>query len=100
MRSCASAKYGSMPLEQPTILEIVPVGATVVMVALRIGFVGLVVNAAGEVGKIRSSAKRAILWRFAANKAHDFASLYLIRIIGMPSLTNISANHDTQSNCD
>ena len=33
----ASAKIGSMPEEQPAIIEIVPVGAIVVTVELRIG---------------------------------------------------------------
>ena len=32
----ARAKYGSIPLEAPAIIEIVPVGAIVVIVALRI----------------------------------------------------------------
>jgi hypothetical protein len=35
LRTKVSAKVGSMPPEQPAMMEMVPVGATVVSVALR-----------------------------------------------------------------
>ncbi len=97
LRTYASAKSGSIPLDVPAMMLMVPVGAMVVVVALRRGASPRAANS--DRWKLGNSPRAFASSLEASLDASCMADMILSAIrtasslsYGMPSLTSMSAN--------
>ena len=94
----AAAKRGSMPLEQPATIEMVPVGAIVVTAQLRRGVVSEECSQLGN--GPRSAASRSLLRRPASlmhSPSRSTRARHSSESYGTPSPTSRSAKPITPS---